>query len=127
MFIHEDARRRLIEWAEGEFKVCKVVIAESDCVVGDHYHLKKDEKFLLLSGRCISATIGGAVTYDPRPPFYFDVPRGIYHRFELEKGAVLLGVATERFDKDDEIPGKPEFGSSDKTVTRNEKFFGENA
>ena len=127
MFIHEDSRRRLIEWAEGGFKVCKVVIASEDCVVGDHHHMKKDEKFLLLSGRCKSATIGGSETVDPRPPFFFDVPRGIYHRFELEKGAVLLGVATERFDKDDEIAGKPEFGSSDKTVTRNEMFFGENA
>ena len=84
MFIHEDARRRLIEWAEGEFKVCKVVIAESDCVVGDHYHLKKDEvpaTFRALH-QCNNR---GSRDLRSKAAILFRRSRGIYHRFELER------------------------------------------
>lgn len=107
MFIHEDTRRRLIEWANGGFKSAKVVIAESDdCIVGDHHHLKKDEEFLLLEGKATAVTIGDIRFLDPPPLSYWEVPRGTYHRFDLCKGAVLLGVATELFDLGDEIAGR---------------------
>lgn len=112
MFVHEDERRKLIEWANGDFKVAKAVIAKgrSDCmccVVGDHHHLKKDESFLLLSGFARLVIVGPKEWREVGAPFKWDVPRGAYHRFELVEGSVLLGVGTEEFDPEDEIPGRP--------------------
>ena len=107
MFVHEDSRRKLIEWANGSFKVCKVLVAKEGCVVGDHYHRNKDESFLLLSGKALSVTIGAAIWGNIEPPYVWEVPRGTYHRFEFTPGSVLLGVGTEEFDPEDEIMGRP--------------------
>lgn len=121
MFTHEDNRRTLIEWATGEFKVAKVLIAKEDCVVGDHWHRNKDETFYLLMGGGlitlgdITSTCGSWVGFPLKegvpiggnilPEIH--VPRGTYHRFELTKGSILLGVGTEAFDPKDEISGRP--------------------
>ncbi len=102
MFTHEDERRTLIEWATGNFKECKVVTAKVDCIVGDHWHAKKDEVFLLLSGEAPLIQIGSISSTNVRPPAAFAVPRGRYHAFHLKAGSVLLGTATELYDKDDE-------------------------
>ena len=107
MHVHEDDRRLLIEWANGEFKCAKVVTAKVDCVVGDHHHRHKDERFLLLSGRASVVKIGGEVYTDVKAPQVFDVPRGRYHSFALDAGSVLLGVATAEFDPADEVKGEP--------------------
>jgi quercetin dioxygenase-like cupin family protein len=106
MFKHEDARRILIEWASGDFKVAKVLIAKAGCVVGDHYHRDKDEEFLLLSGSG-RVQLGDTPSYEIVGPATVVVPRGTYHRFELSEGAILLGVGTAEFDQEDEIKGKP--------------------
>ena len=116
MFQHEDDRRLLIEYAVGDFKTAKALIAKKNCVVGNHYHLKKDEHFLLISGvvtlfikyppNCEEPT-DFIIVRDIEAPAEFSVPRGWYHRFELEKGSILIGVATEEFDPDDEIAGHP--------------------
>ena len=104
MFKHEDERRTLIEWSGG--KVSKALIAKCDCVVGDHYHRKKEERFLLLRGSAtvtIGMTRAGVIA-----PYEFVVRRNTYHRFELSKGSILLGVCSEEFDPTDEIKGFPE-------------------
>jgi len=106
MFTHEDSRRLLIEWAVGEFKTAKVVIGKEAGVVGDHHHLNKDEKFLLLSGNVRHVCIGNDHEWNVLAMKAWDVPRGTYHLFELDEGSVLLGVATEEYDPDDEIPGR---------------------
>ncbi len=107
MFVHEDDRRKLIEWANGDFKVAKALIAKSDCIVGDHYHREKDEKFLLLSGVANRVIIGDGSWDAVKAPAQFIVYRGSYHLFDLAEGSVLLGVATAEFDPGDEIKGKP--------------------
>ncbi len=107
MLIHEDSRRKLIEWAQGDFKVSKVVIAKDDCVVGDHYHRNKDERFLLLSGKARRIVLNEQEWLQVEAPYEVEVPRGNYHLFDLEPGSVLLGVTTAVFDPDDEIKGKP--------------------
>lgn len=108
MFIHEDNRRKLVEWAQGNFKVSKVLYAKEDCVVGDHHHLKKDETFLLVAGSG-NFQVGGLfyLRVGSEVVHVIYVPRGTYHRFELKAGSILIGVATEEFDPTDEIPGKP--------------------
>jgi mannose-6-phosphate isomerase-like protein (cupin superfamily) len=107
MFIHEDSRRKLIEWANGDFKVAKALIAKAGCVVGDHYHAQKDETFLLLSGRANRVVIGEWRRENVEAPCVFDVPRGTYHLFDLKEGSVLCGVGTAPFDPHDEIEGHP--------------------
>jgi hypothetical protein len=107
MYVHEDSRRKLIEWANGDFKVCKALIAKENCVVGNHYHRNKDESFLLLSGKAIYVVIGSETWGNVEAPYVWSVPRGNYHRFEFVPGSVLIGVGTEAFDEADEIRGFP--------------------
>jgi mannose-6-phosphate isomerase-like protein (cupin superfamily) len=110
VFVHEDDRRKLIEFGSGTFKVCKVAIAKQNCALGDHHHRNKDEAFLLLSGHAERVLIGQQEWADVPAPFTWSVPRGSYHRFQLRAGSVLVGLATEDFDPTDEIPGRPSDG-----------------
>lgn len=107
MFVHDDARRKIIEWATGDFKVAKALIAKPGCVVGDHHHKHKDETFLLLAGKASYVVIGDKEWRDAGALSLWEVPRGAYHRFELDEGSILLGVGSEKFDPADEIKGKP--------------------
>ncbi len=102
MFTHEDERRTLIEWATGNFKECKVAIMKQDGVLGNHWHANKDETFLLLSGKAKKVAIGGEEWLDLDGPKVFHVPRHTRHSFYLEKGAILLGAASELYDVHDE-------------------------
>lgn len=103
MVKHEDSRRVLYDWAQGNFKSAKAVIAKQAVPVGDHYHDKKDEVFFLLTGSFLELTIGSKETFNVPSPHLVNVPRGVYHKFILEPGSILLCVATELFDKTDEI------------------------
>lgn len=108
MFVHEDARRVLIEFGKGPFKVCKaVIVKDSRCVLGDHYHRNKDEEFLLLTGRASRVVVGDSCWEDIAAPFAWKVERGKYHSFQLDAGSVLIGTATEEFDEADEIKVEP--------------------
>lgn len=105
MFIHEDDRRKLIEWSGGA--ISKALIAKQDCYVGDHYHRNKEERFLLLSGTALDVIIGEDCLGMADGPEEFTVPANTYHRFHLQKGSILLGVCSEEFDPNDEIKGHP--------------------
>lgn len=107
MFIHEDDRRKLIDWSEGSFKACKVLVTKKECTVGDHYHRNKDEHFLLVSGMALAVEIGNEIGFNWKSPCVFHVPRGTYHRFRFSAGSILVGVTTEEFDPADEIAGRP--------------------
>ncbi len=101
MYKHEDERRCLIEWATGSFKECKVAIMKEDGVLGDHWHANKDEVFMLLQGYGGILRRGDMAT-KIEPHEVYEIPRGTYHAFYLTKGSVLLGAATELYDKSDE-------------------------
>ena len=89
MFVHEDDRRKLIEWSGG--KVSKALIAKQDCVVGDHYHQHKRERFLLVSRRA-AVIVGDAIDATVTAPFEIDVPPNTYHRFNLQRGSTQSGI-----------------------------------
>jgi len=103
MHINEDERRVLYDWAQGEFKSCKAVIAKQAIPIGDHYHKNKDEYFFLLSGKFIELTVNEITEQNIPAPHYVFIERGMYHKFILEPGSVLLCAATELFDINDEI------------------------
>lgn len=108
MFVHEDARRVVIDWANGSFKSAKaVVVKDSRVPIGCHYHRNKDERFMLLQGFADRVIIGGQRWEGVASPCVWDVPRGSYHEFHLQAGSILLGVASEEFDEADEIKVEP--------------------
>lgn len=102
MYKHEDERRTLVEVISDEqVRSVKVLYAKAGCVVGDHHHDKKDERFYLISGSG-TATIGDK-TFPMECGVLYELNRGTYHKFELTEGSVLLGTASEPFNQDDEI------------------------
>lgn len=97
----------MIEWAKGDFKAAKAVIAKGPCVVGCHLHRKKDEWFFLAAGICDKSIVDPQAFGQVCAPHKWHVPRGAYHEFHLQEGAILMGVASEEFDPEDEIKGEP--------------------
>ena len=100
---HEDDRRMLFDWAQGDFKSAKAVIVKKAISIGDHYHNNKDEVFLLLAGEFMELTIADKTERNVKAPYSVRIPRGVYHKFICSEGSILLGVATELFDENDEI------------------------
>lgn len=99
--VSEDERRKLFEFGNGgNWKVCKVLEAKSDCWVGAHYHKLKDEMFLLIEGS--GTFVVETNTKVEYAPFSLFVPRGSYHAFNLKKGSVLLCLASELHDPKDD-------------------------
>lgn len=107
MTTHEDNRRIIYDWADGNFKSCKAVIVKEPIAIGDHYHNNKVEEFLLLSGEFLELQLGDETLFNVKAPHKVVVPKGLYHRFVCTRGSVLLGTATELFDPQDEIKLKP--------------------
>lgn len=99
--VSEDARRKLFEFGGGRnWKVCKILEAKEDCWVGNHYHKLKDEMFVLISGS--GTFVIESKTIVEHAPFSLFVPRGSYHTFNLKKGSILIGLATELHDPKDD-------------------------
>jgi len=99
--VSEDNRRKLFEFGNGgTWKVCKVLEIKEDSTVGNHYHKKKDEMFVLLRGEGTFLLDG--VEVDRSAPFSLFVERGKYHAFELKAGSILLGLASETHDPTDD-------------------------
>lgn len=104
MQIHEDDRRVLYDWTEGDIKSSKALIVKDDkSEIGAHKHNDRDEEFLLLKGRFIFMQIDQEVMCDIPAPFYIMVKRGVYHSFVCEKESILLCASTAAYDKTDEI------------------------
>jgi len=102
--INEDERRCLIEWIDST-QVCslKALIMKSDNVVGKHYHKKKDEYFLLLSGTANKVVIGMEEYTNIKAPFKWVVLKNTFHSFDLENGSILLSAATKPFEPGDDF------------------------
>lgn len=100
---HEDNRRIIFDFAQGNYKSLKAVFVKERIAIGDHYHLKKDEVFFLAAGKIEELVLGEEVTKDIEAPYVINVPRGVYHRFTCEPGSIIFGGATELFDINDEI------------------------
>ena len=102
MFKHEDDRRSLIEMQPGSFRACKVVKIKKRSILGNHFHTKKDEQFLLISGKAYLVKIGEDEWRNIEAPYEWFVPMGSYHTFDLEEGSIMVGTATREFDPEDE-------------------------
>lgn len=99
--VSEDERRKLSEFGNGgTWKVCKVLEFKKDSWVGAHFHKKKDEMFLLLEGS--GTFVVEENTSIQHAPFSVLVSAGQYHAFKLEKGSVLICLASQEHDPKDD-------------------------
>jgi mannose-6-phosphate isomerase-like protein (cupin superfamily) len=99
--VSEDNRRKLSEFGNGgTWKVCKVLEIKEESWIGNHYHKKKDEMFLLMDG-CGTFVIGES-TEVRFAPYSVLVSAGTYHAFKLERGSVLICLASEEHDPKDD-------------------------
>ena len=93
--IHEDNRRILEDWPEAKF-----ITAKQDCILGDHYHKVKTEKFILVKGEC-TAAIGSDFIIMKIGQLYTIEPN-TRHTFELTAGSVLIGLCSRAYDPQDD-------------------------
>jgi len=94
---HSDARRDLVGFPEA-----KVLEAKMDAVIGQHYHLRKEEKFILSSGEC---TLHLGVPPEPIQMAIgriYSIRPGEYHEFHIKRGSVLVGLNSHAYDPSDD-------------------------
>lgn len=94
---HTDDRRTLQSFPEA-----KLITAKKDTVIGRHYHMKKEEKFVLLQGDGELHLGQPVVVMKMAIGHVYDVPRGQYHEFHLKHGSVLLGLNSKPYDARDD-------------------------
>lgn len=93
--IHEDERRTLEDWPEA-----KIITAKKNCILGDHYHKIKTERFILTKGEC-TAWIG-TESKQMKIGQLYTVEPGTRHTFELSGGSILIGLCSHVFDPNDD-------------------------
>lgn len=93
--LHEDARRTLQTFAEG-----KLITAKTDTVLGGHFHKRKTERFVLISGSA-KITVDGK-TFGMAPATIYEVKPGELHSFEMTAGSVMIGLNSEPYDPADD-------------------------
>lgn len=93
--MHEDQRRILEDWPEAKF-----ITAKQACVLGDHYHKIKTERFILLKGECIALI--GMETFHMQVGRMYEVKPNTRHSFNISTGSVLLGVCSHPYDPNDD-------------------------
>lgn len=99
---HSDDRRELQSFPEG-----KLITAKRDCVIGGHFHMKKDELFILSEGEGRIALGDDRGADGPIPMQIgkvYAVPAGTPHWFDLKAGSVLVGLNTRPYDPSDDHP-----------------------
>lgn len=97
--IHEDERRTLEDWPEA-----KIITAKKDCILGQHSHKIKTEKFILTKGKCIVFQYPGNDAFQGGMKIgkMYTINPMTYHEFHLSKGSVLIGLCSHVFDPTDD-------------------------
>ena len=92
---HTDARRVLVSYPEA-----KVITALIDTEIGGHFHKRKTERFVLVSGEGYMKRGAGEI----RMPigWLYTVEPGTYHAFRLTAGSILVGLNSQPYDPSDD-------------------------
>jgi mannose-6-phosphate isomerase-like protein (cupin superfamily) len=105
--VHEDARRAISEFntEDWDFSIQQFKIKEK-IPLGNHYHAKKDEIFVILKGSGQVTTQKREVpesreTFDLKTGSVVYVPKNMAHTFVLEPESEMICFSTKAFDKDD--------------------------
>ncbi len=111
---HEDDRRTITEWVNGKEEFRNAVVIETNpygkkaLVLGNHYHAKKTETFLLLSGKITRLLLADTESDEKEDIMIIDplarifMPPGIAHQFTIIPGSVLLCVSSHPYDRSDD-------------------------
>jgi len=95
--VHSDERRDLYSFPEA-----KLIRAKMDTVIGRHYHMRKEEQFILSSGAC-DIVRGGSPDRAPMEiGAIYSVKPGEYHEFHIRRGSVLIGINSHVYDPADD-------------------------
>jgi mannose-6-phosphate isomerase-like protein (cupin superfamily) len=96
---HSDDRRDLQTFPEA-----KLIRVKKDTVIGGHFHLKKQEKFILSEGECVLHLRVGLHQTPHRMQIgrIYTVEPGQYHEFHVKAGSVLVGFNSRAFDASDD-------------------------
>lgn len=92
---HSDDRRDLTTFPDA-----KLIEVKRDTVIGQHYHMRKTEKFVLSSGECDLVVDG--VREQMAIGAIYTVEPGQYHEFHAKRGAVLIGLNSTAYDPADD-------------------------
>ena len=96
---HEDDRRVLFD-LDQESQTTKIVVCKKDCVLGNPYHKKKTETFMLISGFGIVNRDGYIQEMEIGEKY--TVTPNVRHEFKLNEGAVLACLVDRRYDPNDD-------------------------
>lgn len=94
--IHQDERRILEDWPEA-----KIITAKQDCILGNHYHKIKTEKFILVDGEA-SVSINSHVFIPLYKGEMITILPNEIHAFQMKQGARLIGLCSHPFDPTDD-------------------------
>lgn len=104
--IHEDSRRIIAHFHDSSYpeligsNVCGgslIMVKDSNSVIGNHYHSKKDELFYFIEGNGI-LRLEDPLTKEKEEvvlskPIAFIITKGIAHSFKLKEGSKLIHLA----------------------------------
>lgn len=94
---HSDDRRDLTSFPEA-----KLITVKKDTVIGRHYHMKKEEKFILSEGEG-ELHLGVPANITPMAiGQIYSVKPGQYHEFHIKRGSVLIGLNSHPYDPADD-------------------------
>lgn len=94
---HSDDRRDLHSFPEA-----KLIAVKKDTVIGRHYHMRKEEKFILSQGDGSLHLGVPAVVFPMEIGRIYSVKPGEYHEFHLRAGSVLVGLNSHPYDPSDD-------------------------
>ena len=96
---HEDDRRTLtsIPYNDGELKV---IVTKKECILGNHFHKKKTEEFILVRGYGRAIVNGHEIVMSPKK--MLKIKPGDIHTFFLSKNSILVCVCSHPYDKHDD-------------------------
>lgn len=93
---HEDYRRRLHSFPEA-----KLLEIKEDCVIGEHYHKIKTEKFILCEGEA-NLLIRGLDPQAMKIGKIYTVLPEQHHSFDIKANSVLVGLNSTSYDPKDD-------------------------
>lgn len=94
---HSDERRDLRSFPEA-----KLIKVKKDTVIGRHYHMRKEEKFILSEGEGVLHLGMPSEIVPMQVGRIYSVKPGQYHEFHLKRGSVMVGLNSHAYDPSDD-------------------------
>ena len=98
-----NSRRHLIDWdIDFSCESIKLLKLSPGSSVGNHFHLIKDELFILIEGTITELVLDEVITKNVKSPAAWLVKKGVRHTYFCAEQATLICLASKRFDSKDD-------------------------